>query len=130
MKFYGIIIIDVLSGDNLLLENNSDLQTVINVNQEHIKSGKFILLHILENSLKKPTDIFSCVTASDVNQLQLTTSCRKCYDLTWALYRCSRSADYDNLCGACITTGKHSTQHTDVDVVAHDNHSEEVWSHL
>ncbi len=121
MIFFGLTIIDVSSGDNLLLETNSDLQVVINMNKEHIMAGKFILLHILENSLKKPTDIFSCVSACDINQL---SSCRKCYDLTWSLYQCSRSADYVNLCGACITLGKHSTEHSDV--VARDDHSEQV----
>lgn len=119
--------IDDVSGDNLVVETNRDLEMIIKV---HIQTGKLgredIMLHILEVSQKRPTDIFSCVTACKVDKLG--RYCLKCLNHTFTLYKCSQSDDYNNLCGTCIVLGKHSTAEHSTSLIL-DNHSKKViWS--
>ena len=96
--FYIFLFTDAGSGDNLLLENNEDLDTIIYLNKKGVKSGKFILLHILENSQQPATS-----TDKTVKQL----NCRECGEgITGSLFNCSQCADY-YLCGSCVTLGKH-----------------------
>lgn len=103
-------IVDAGSGDNLLLENNEDLDTIIYLNKKGVKSGKFILLHILENSQQQPNK-----SSTDETVKQLI--CRECGDeITGSLFNCSQCVDY-NLCGTCVTSGKHE-QH---DVIRNSN---------